>query len=243
MRTYKLANPPMRGNDLKPLQGYLRGIDLYNGKIDGIFGAGTGHACLQARWRLGYPKAFVVAVGDQRLLDYLAGDMQLPAAYRLRRHQRGFGIDKNQKIRDLIVANGKWGIANEPRIHYSQGAERDDFLRAAPRHLPLTTDCSGFVTACYKWAGAPDPNGLNYNVVGFTGTLLDHGRWVPLAEIKPADLVIWGPYPGHHTAVALEHAKDPELSSHGSEGGPKRVTLSAETAAQHRGYQIRRYLD
>ena len=35
--------------------------------------------------------------------------------------------------------------------------------------LPLTTDCSGFVTVCYFLAGAPDPNGLDYSGEGLGG--------------------------------------------------------------------------
>ena len=37
--------------------------------------------------------------------------------------------------------------------------------------LPLTTGCSGFVTICFYEAGAPDPNGLDYSGLGYTGTL------------------------------------------------------------------------
>ena len=39
------------------------------------------------------------------------------------------------------------------------------------RALPLTTDCSGFVTVCYFLAGAPDPNGPRLQTAaGWTGT-------------------------------------------------------------------------
>ena len=64
-------------------------------------------------------------------------------------------------VRRKIVAAARWGIANEPRIHYGE-------IRPIPlgRTLPLTTDCSGFVTICYYLAGAPDPNGLGYSGQG-----------------------------------------------------------------------------
>jgi len=54
-------------------------------------------------------------------------------------------------VRQKIVAAARWGIENEPRIHYGE-------VRPMPlgRTLPLTTDCSGFVTICYFLAGAPD---------------------------------------------------------------------------------------
>jgi len=43
-------------------------------------------------------------------------------------------------LRAKIGAAARWGIANEPRIHYGE-------IRPMPlaRALPLTTDCSGFV--------------------------------------------------------------------------------------------------
>ena len=43
--------------------------------------------------------------------------------------------------RGKIVTAARWGIAHEPQIHYGQ-------IRPIPlsRSLPLTTDCSGFVT-------------------------------------------------------------------------------------------------
>jgi cell wall-associated NlpC family hydrolase len=120
-----------------------------------------------------------------------------------------------------IVAAARWGIANEPRIHYGE-------VRPYPlaRTLPLTTDCSGFVTLCYFLGGAPDPNGLGYSGYGFTGTLLRHLHETenPLA----GDLVVWGAYPGHHVALVLEAGVDPLLCSHGAERGPVAIRFSEE---------------
>jgi hypothetical protein len=128
-------------------------------------------------------------------------------------------------LRPKIVAAARWGIANEPRIHYGE-------LRPVPfgRRLPLTTDCSGFVTLCYYLAGAPDPNGLGYSGQGWTGTLLDHLPRV--AEPRPGDIVVFGAYPGKHCAIALEAGPDPLLASHGMERGPVAIRLSAERAIQ-----------
>ena len=128
-------------------------------------------------------------------------------------------------LRAKIVAAARWGIANEPRIHYGE-------VRPMPlgRALPLTTDCSGFVTLCYYLAGAPDPNGLGYSGYGWTGTLLRH-----LAETdtpRAGDIVVFGAYPGKHCAIALAGGRDPLLVSHGMERGPLAIRLSAETAIQ-----------
>jgi cell wall-associated NlpC family hydrolase len=127
--------------------------------------------------------------------------------------------------RAKIVAAARWGIAHEPRIHYGQ-------IRPMPlaRTLPLTTDCSGFVTLCYFLAGAPDPNGLGYSGEGWTGTLLHHLHGVddPLA----GDVVVWGAYPGRHCAIVLEPGEDPLLCSHGAERGPIAIRFSEESKWQ-----------
>jgi cell wall-associated NlpC family hydrolase len=128
-------------------------------------------------------------------------------------------------LRAKIVAAARWGIANEPRIHYGE-------LRPMPlaRTLPLTTDCSGFVTLCYFLAGAPDPNGLDYDGQGWTGTLL---RNLPEATaVRRGDIVVFGAYPGRHCALVLEPGEDPLLCSHGQEHGPLAIRFSDEAAIQ-----------
>jgi cell wall-associated NlpC family hydrolase len=130
-------------------------------------------------------------------------------------------------VRQKIVAAARWGIANEPRIHYGQ-------VRPMPlgQVLPLTTDCSGFATLCYFVAGAPDPNGLDYNGAGWTGTMLRHMETVEPGEARRGDLVVWGAYPGRHVAILLERGDDPLLCSHGSERGPVAIRYSDECRYQ-----------
>jgi cell wall-associated NlpC family hydrolase len=131
-------------------------------------------------------------------------------------------------VRQKIVTAARWGIANEPRIHYAQ-------VRPIPRArtLPLTTDCSGFVTLCYYLAGAPDPNGRDYDGSGYTGTLLG---WLPRlagpANARRGDLVVWGRYPGRHVALVLEPGADPLLCSHGQERGPLAIRYTSECEVQ-----------
>jgi cell wall-associated NlpC family hydrolase len=130
-------------------------------------------------------------------------------------------------VRQKIVAAARWGIANEPRIHYGE-------IRPIPlgRRLPLTTDCSGFVTVCYYLAGAPDPNGRGYDGSGYTGTLLGWLRAIAPLDAKLGDLVVWGTYPGRHVALVLEPGGDPLLCSHGQERGPFAIRYSDECAFQ-----------
>jgi hypothetical protein len=126
-----------------------------------------------------------------------------------------------ESLRDKVVACAKWGVENEPAIHYKE-------TRPMPlsKKLPLTTDCSGFATLCYHDAGAPDPNGLNYDGTGYTGTLLDHGVEVPHPE--PGDLVFYGPGTAYHVAVVVEAGADPLTVSHGEESGPEYVRVSQD---------------
>jgi len=128
-------------------------------------------------------------------------------------------------VRAKIVAAARWGIEHEPQIHYGQ-------VRPMPlaRALPLTTDCSGFVTLCYFLGGAPDPNGLGYNGQGWTGTLLRHLQ--ETSAPQPGDVVVWGAYPGRHCALVLEPGGDPLLASHGAEHGPIAIRFSEESRWQ-----------
>lgn len=134
-------------------------------------------------------------------------------------------------LRDAIVDNALWGVANEPQIHYRQSRPIDGL--GQPRKLPLYTDCSGFVTDCYKWAGAPDPNGLGYNGTGFTGTLLDHLEQIHADELQPGDLIVFGPGNGEHVVIAVEAGPNPMCVSHGQERGPISIRLAIEAAAHH----------
>ena len=100
------------------------------------------------------------------------------------------------------------------------------------RRLPLTTDCSGFVTVCYFLAGAPDPNGRGYDGEGWTATLLDRMTAIAQDDVQAGDVVVFGDYPGRHAAIVLEAGDDPLLASHGQERGPLAIRVSDEAAFQ-----------
>jgi hypothetical protein len=243
MNTICVVNPLVKSPEIVPLQKALKAAKLYNGPLDGIFGQGTGDACYRAKWRLGYPSSAVNHCGGQTLLDYLTGSKALPPTFVFRRHLRGYGISASDRMRQKIVAFAKWGAVNTAQIHYAQVRPMDHLNKV--QALPWTTDCSEFVTTIYKWAGAPDPNGFGYNGYGFTGTMLDHGVSIPLFQVQPGDVVIWGSAPGHHTAVFIEAGTsgDPEIVSHGSERGPLQMLLSTENHAQGgRLMTFKRYL-
>jgi Putative peptidoglycan binding domain/NlpC/P60 family len=231
-RTLQLTNPLLTGPDVEELQQLLTKSaygNFHPGTIDGEYGPGTAGAVKQAKWALGYPDAKCDQAAGPQLVAYLKGTA-LPADYAARVAARKHDRAKSLTVRQQIVANAKWGIKNEPQIHYQQLRPMDGIHEA--RKLPLQTDCSGFSTLCYAWAGAPDPNGLKYSGAGYTGTLLQNMRHIPLSGVQPGDLVVWGAAPGHHVALVLEAGADPLLCSHGQEKGPIEIRFSVESKYQ-----------
>jgi Putative peptidoglycan binding domain len=226
-RTLHLANPLLTGPDVEALQRLL--APYRPGPVDGEYGPLTAAAVERAKWALGYPLRHCDSSAGPRLVARLEG-ARLPPRFLVRRQARQAEAAQALTWRIKIVANARWGIANEPQIHYEQ-LRPIDGLRD-PRKLPLHTDCSGFATLCYAWAGAPDPNGLDYSGQGWTGTLLEHMKPVPAGGLQPGDLVVFGPPPGHHVALVLEPGTDPLLCSHGEEQGPLRIRFSVESAYQ-----------
>jgi cell wall-associated NlpC family hydrolase len=230
--SFQLTNPLLRGADVKEAQQLLAQNaygDFGPGTADGVYGPATANAARQAKFALGYPDNAIDTVFGPTLRGYLKGD-PLPADYQTRRRQRQRTLASSPSVRDAIVANARWGIANEPAIHYQQLRPMDGLDQ--PRKLPLQTDCSGFVTLCYKWAGAPDPNGCGFNGQGYTGTILQSCTHISKSAAKIGDLVVWGPPPGHHVAMMIEAGPDPLLVSHGQEKGPCAVPFSTECQYQ-----------
>lgn len=137
-------------------------------------------------------------------------------------------VTKLARQRAMVVAFAHWGIAHADKIHW---AEVRPIPRVTPGKLPalpFTTDCSGFVTMAHQYAGLPDPNNNGYNGQGWTETLLDHNKHIPLALVKPADDIVYGARPGAHTAIILRGGKDPITASHGREAGPEYVKVSQD---------------
>jgi len=132
-------------------------------------------------------------------------------------------------VRKSLVSLGYWAHQNRDEIYYAE--VRPIPVSLPVRHLPLTTDCSGIVTMFAMWAGAPDPNGNNYDGTGYTGTLLDHLPHIALNETWRGDLVVFGAPPGIHAVMLLQggcHYADPLVVSHGHPGAddPEVMSLS-----------------
>lgn len=136
-------------------------------------------------------------------------------------------MPNQDSVRQRIVKAAKWGVENHTHFTYSEGPLRMEAVHK-PYQLPITSDCSSWVTSCYSWAGALDPNGLNYNGYGYTGTLLSHGKKIPLAEVQPGDVIVYGPGTGWHTAIIVEAGNDPLTVSMGQNGDPSFVRVSQD---------------
>ena len=142
--------------------------------------------------------------------------------------------------RKPLVYWAHWAVAHTNEIHYTESGTPPDarqmVLSAHKGQLPLWTDCSGAVTTWYKWAGLPDPNGLGYRYLGYTGTLLANGKQIEKRFIARGDVIVYGPGTGWHTALVVEPGSDPLTVSHGGPGGPSYVRVSQD------GREPQRYL-
>jgi len=131
-------------------------------------------------------------------------------------------------VRNDIVHWAKWSVENRSRFVYTEGPERMSAVHD-PNANPIFCDCSAFVTYCYSWAGAPDPNGQGYDGQGYTGTLLSHGTHLDNAAVAiPGDVVVYGPGTGDHTALIVEAGPDPLTVSMGQQGDPSYVRVSQD---------------
>jgi hypothetical protein len=135
------------------------------------------------------------------------------------------------------AAEAVWCIDHERQISYLQSRPMEGIGRGKRRKLPLKIDCSAFVTVCYNWAGAPDPNGYNYNGRGYTGTILSHGTQIAKGSARVGDLVVFGRGTGNHVCLVLSTGSNPMLASHGGNSGPIRISFTAELEAQKRLYR------
>ena len=130
-------------------------------------------------------------------------------------------------VRARIVRNALWGVRNAASISYSQERPIDGIL--LPYKLPLAVDCSGFVTLCYCWTNpqAPDPNGWRCSGVGFTRTISEACRELPVRDALHGDIVAFGPHGGQHVALVIRPGRDPLLATHGDGAGPKLARASS----------------
>lgn len=139
------------------------------------------------------------------------------------------GYPPNSTVADRIVAYCMWGYNSRGAIGYAQ--YRPMAYMNELQHVPINEDCSTFDTKAYKFGKGPDPNGLNFDGYGNTGTQRQHGRLVRLSEMRPADLVHYDN--PQHVAVAVSSTR---VVEHGSSAGPLLVAATYRTVVQVRRY-------
>lgn len=220
-----MSNPLLHGSDVLAVQ-HLLTAKGFPCAADGWFGPETAAACVQAKKHLGYVVADQVPSCGQKLVDALEAHAPFPptpvAAPRVR---------YVQAWRDAILHHANWDYAQIRPIPHPPHAGR------------IVTDCSGAVTYLAELCKLPDPNGRRFDGRGYTGTLLDHCSQTTRAMLKPADLVVFGAFPGHHVAAVLTVGDDPMLGSMGRQGDPREISLSIEAASQAaRGHSTVTYL-
>jgi hypothetical protein len=143
------------------------------------------------------------------------------------------------EYRQAMVDYCTWAIAHRDQVRYAE--VRPIPLGLPQRHLPFTTDCSGFVTLMAKWSGNPDPNGNDFDGQGYTGTMLKHLPHIPFGETLRGDLAVFGAFPGIHVVALLRGGRlrpDPPVASHGGAGDPQRYLLSEEKAFFGSGVEV-----
>jgi hypothetical protein len=144
--------------------------------------------------------------------------------------------DPISSCRDAMVRWAIWGIRHSALFDYTEGPGRMSMIHLMPGETArrISADCSGFATGCASWAGAPDPNSRDFDGEGYTGTMLDSCAHIPFADVRPGDLVVYGPGTGEHVCVVIGRVVkagelvDLRLASHGREGDPRSVLYSVE---------------
>lgn len=131
--------------------------------------------------------------------------------------------------RQKMVDACNWAVRNKAQIHYKQ--IRPIPVKMVPFTLPITTDCSGWVTLAALWSGNPDPNGMKFNGTGYTGTMLNHLPHIARKNTWRGDLVVFGGGSGLHVVVLMQggsQVNNPMVCSHGGEVDPRLYTLQTE---------------
>lgn len=145
----------------------------------------------------------------------------------------GLSAEHASHARGLLLLSAKTMVANKTLIHYSQGADRMEYVRnrltIIEHQYPKHGDCSSTTygmlwDAIHRNYGVRDlVAGCNWNPDGliYTGSMYKNGKRVVHDEnIKVGDLIYFGDQGGgipEHVAMAMGGRT---IFSHGSEGGP-----------------------
>jgi peptidoglycan hydrolase-like protein with peptidoglycan-binding domain len=222
------------GLDVMVYREALVALGLVPAADRGWFGPGMVAGVLAFQRRAGITQTGTIGNRTYELLY-----RQIPAGGR--RSLKTFG--RRWAVRERMVAEQQWGLANAAQIHYPPHDDRvagetaTAIERWQEHELPIMLDCSEYATCIARAAGAPDPTDTGWGAHGpvFTGTMLTGCRKIEKDQLKPGDYVVFGERTGEHACVVLsiENPGDPELTSHGKDIGPLRIALSEESRAHN----------
>src|SRR5215472_5446304 len=141
-------------------------------------------------------------------------------------------LSKRQKMQKAMEAL----VRSTGKVHYAQRRPMStkninnmtELANALKRSQGITCDCSESVTLICHIGGMRDPNGLNYNGYGYTGTLLNFCKphFTDPAKANIGTILVCGPGAGDHAMMVYKPGRDPILFSHGGERDPKFVRYS-----------------
>lgn len=232
--------PGSKGVPVAVVQRTLRALGYTKVVAKGKWGFFTTRAVKDFQKRMGLPVSGVYGLHThQRLKGHMAEpDRRLLRAYVARVARARAAAARAVKVVRIQVDSAVM-LNRAAAIHYTQGPHRMDGVRY--RQDPTTIrygDCSAMATYLDWRAGLPDPNGRGYDGEGYTGTLCQHGRAVPLAQAAPGDKVFYGDgAPWGHVATVIGGAgSGASAFSHGSESGPKHVEVDYRPVGEVRRY-------
>jgi cell wall-associated NlpC family hydrolase len=146
-------------------------------------------------------------------------------------------------LRQKIAKAAHTGYINRDEIHYTQAAGlRWEGItdKRRPPEFPTSADCSSFAIWCYWAAGASDPNGTLYRG-GWSGSLMQRGTEVKVADARVGDLAFYGPSHSDigHVTVYVGNGR---CVSHGQESGPMLYPLDYDRGSAGGLQLLRTYL-
>lgn len=140
-------------------------------------------------------------------------------------------------LRKPLVDEAHRAVASKHSIEwtYSEGPDRLANLRT-PWAKRITCDCSAFIVYLFVWLGLRNPDGSTPPF--YTGTELTHGAHIALLyslgriknfrRLYAGLVVVYGVYPGEHTALVVEVRKNGDILtvSMGQPGDPSYVWVN-----------------
>lgn len=137
----------------------------------------------------------------------------------------------NAQLRAAAVVWADWAVQHRSQFTYTEGPTRSHMFNSTSGSLPQSADCSQFCAALLHWAGVQhglQPPGAALMDTDYTGTLLAKGKHITAAQVREADVAIYGPGTGLHAAFVRGRISPTDfwVTSHGEQGDPSRLRHS-----------------